>query len=147
MFFVVLKLFLGLKERLVNTIHECLSLNFSEIISINMKEARKLRTKSLRKSPRTCVSIKFDLKRLCQSICKGIFCGFWNTSVYSSENLTAFSTLMGTIFAAIQTYRIGVKDSSQGWSKVADRRFASENSIVRDSFWINLIACVRCKQI
>lgn len=92
MFFVVLKLFLGLKERLVNTIHECLSLNFSEIISINMKEARKLRTKSLRKSPRTCVSIKFDLKRLCQSICKGIFCGFWNTSVYSSENLTAFST-------------------------------------------------------
>ena len=92
MFFVVLKLFLGLKERLVNTIHECLSLNFSEIISINMKEARKLRTKSLRKSPRTCVSIKFDLKRLCQSICKGVFCVFWNISVSSSENLTAFST-------------------------------------------------------
>ena len=51
MFFVVLKLFLGLKERLVNTIHECLSLNFSEIISINMKEVRKLKTKSLQKSP------------------------------------------------------------------------------------------------
>ena len=82
------KLFLGLKERLVNTIHECLSLNFSEIISINMKEARKLRLKACEKAPvnnyvfmqsepvTTCVSIKFDLKRLCQSICKGIFCGF-----------------------------------------------------------------------
>lgn len=104
MFFVVLKLFLGLKERLVNTIHECLSLNFSEIISINMKEARKLRLKACEKAPvnnhvfmqsepvTTCVSIKFDLKRLCQWICKGVFCVFWNILVSSSENLTAFST-------------------------------------------------------